>query len=250
MNNYLLGGKDHYPADQEACERLLQVVPGARCVAESAHRFLLRVTSHLVREYGIRQFIVFGAGLPMAMSVHQVARSVDVRCRVVYADDDPLVLTHGRALWEDQRRTMVVRANPLQVGYLLCAPPVLRLIDIHLPVAVLLVSVLHTIPDRADPAGLLEQTARVLAPGSCVAASQLVSEDADVRRQADAVLQGAASGWWGRIRPRAEVESFFSTLRLLAPGQVDVSQWRPGSDRAASTGSPLWAEYGGVAQVR
>lgn len=250
MSNYLLGGKDHYSADREACERLLQIAPDARCVAEAAHRFLLRATSHLVREYGVRQFVVFGAGLPTPMSVHQVARSVDVRCRVVYADEDPLVLVHGRALWEDQRRTLVVRAHPLQLGYLLCIPQVHRLIDVHRPVAVLLVSALHTVTDAADPAGLLEQTARMLAPGSYVAASQLVSEDAEVRRQADALLRQAAGRRWGRIRRRAEVEPFFGRLRVLAPGPVDVSQWRPGSDRAAGAGSLAWAEYGGVAAVR
>ncbi|GAA3798100.1 SAM-dependent methyltransferase [Streptomyces coacervatus] len=250
MTNYLLGGKDHYPADREACARLLQLVPAARQVADSAHRFLLRVTSQLVREYGVRQFVVLGAGLPTPVAVHQVAQSIDARARVVYADEDALVLAHARALWEDRRRTLVVRGGPLQTRQLLGDPAVRRLIDITLPVAVLFVSVLHTIPEPADPAVVLEQTAALLAPGSLVAASHLVGEDADVRRQADAVWREAAGGRWGRVRPRAEVGPYFGALRLLAPGLVDVGRWRPGSDRTAGSGDRAWAEYGGVALVR
>ncbi|MFF0018075.1 SAM-dependent methyltransferase [Streptomyces sp. NPDC005374] len=250
MNNYLLGGKDHYPADREACERLLAIAPGARSVAEGAHRFLLRVTSHLAREYKVRQFVVFGAGLPTPVEVHQIAQSIDTRSKVVYADDDLLALAHGRALREDRRRTVVVQADPLQTASLLSDPAVHRLVDARLPVAVLMVSVLHRIPDPADPPGLLERTAGLLAPGSFIVASHLVSEDAWVRRQADAVLLEAAGGRWGQVRPRAEIEPFFGALPLLAPGLVDVAQWRPGSDRTAGRGSRAWAEYGAVAMVR
>ncbi|KUN55466.1 hypothetical protein AQJ46_49415 [Streptomyces canus] len=250
MTNYLLGGKDHYPADRQACERLLAIAPGARSVAEGTHRFLLRVTSHLARQYKVRQFVVFQAGLPNPVDVHQIAQSIDVCSRVVYADDDLLALAHGRALREDGRRTVVVQADPLQAASLLLDPAVRRLVDARLPVAVLMVSVLHQIPQPAHPVGLLERTARLLAPGSFVAASHLVSEDARVRRQADAVLLEATGGRWGRVRTRSEIEPFFGALPLLTPGLVDVSQWRPGSDRTAGRGSRAWAEYGGVAMVR
>jgi hypothetical protein len=250
MNNYLLGGKDHYPADREACERLLAAAPGARSVAEGAHRFLLRVTSHLAREYRIRQFVVFGAGLPAPVDVHQIAQSIDVCSRVVYADDDRLALAHGRALREDGWRTVMVQADPLQTASLLRDPAVRRLIDTGLPVAVLMVSVLHRIPPPAAPAGLVERTARLLAPGSFIAASHLVSDDAWVRRQADAVLLEAAGGRWGQVRARSEIEPFFGALPLLTPGLVDVTQWRPGSDRTAGRGSRAWAEYGAVVTVR
>ncbi|MGW4786743.1 SAM-dependent methyltransferase [Streptomyces sp. NPDC004230] len=250
MNNHLLGGKDHYPADREACQQLLQVAPTARQVADAGHRFLLRVTSHLAREYRVRQFVVFGAGLPTPVGVHQVAQSINVGVRVVYADDDPLVLAHGRALWEDGRRTLVVRASPLEAGRLLRDPTVRELIDLSLPVAVLFVSVLHAIPEPAEPAAVMEHTAGLLAPGSFIAASHLVSEDAAVRQQADSVLREAASGRWGRVRPRAAIEPMFGALRLLTPGLVDVSQWRPGSGQAEGDGSRAWAEYGAVAMVR
>jgi hypothetical protein len=141
------------------------------------------------------------------------------------------------------------RPGPLQTAQLLSDPAVCQLIDITLPVAVLFVSVLHAIPESAAPATVLEQAAGLLSPGSLVAASHLVSEDADVRRQAGAVLREAAGGRWGRVRPRAEVEPFFAALRLLTPGLVDIGRWRPGSDRLADAGGRTWAEHGGVALV-
>ncbi|GHA68957.1 hypothetical protein GCM10010372_80550 [Streptomyces tauricus] len=250
MNNYLLGGKDHYPADREACERLLRIAPGAQAVAEAGHRFLLRATSHLAREHGVRQFVVFGAGLPTPLGVHQIAQRVDPRARTVYADDDPLVLAHGRALWQEKRRTLTVRAGPLQADRLLCAPEVRELLDLKLPVAALFVSALHTIPEPASPARVLAQTAGALAPGSFVAASHLVSEQPRVRCQASEAMREAAGGRWGRVRSRADVAAFFGSLRLLAPHLTDVCRWRPGSDRVAAAGSPAWAEYGGVAMIR
>ncbi|MFG2305288.1 SAM-dependent methyltransferase [Actinacidiphila glaucinigra] len=249
MNNYLLGGKDNYRADREAGERLLQIAAEASLVAHAAHGFLLRVTSHLMREYQVRQFVVFGCGLPTPVGVHQVAQD-DADLRVVYVDDDPLVLVHGRALWEDRRHTLVVRADPLQARSLLLRSDVREVIDLAAPVAAMFVSVLHTLPDLPDALRVLEQAAGVLAPGSFIAASHLVSEDAEVRQQADALLQEvAASGRWGRVRPRSEIASFFGALRLVAPGLVDVHRWRPGSEPLAEGGSRTWAEHGAVAMV-
>ncbi|MFI8186037.1 SAM-dependent methyltransferase [Actinacidiphila glaucinigra] len=249
MNNFLLGGKDNYRADREAAERLLQVAPEAPQVAQAAHRFLLRVTSHLVQEYQVRQFVVFGCGLPTPVGVHQVAQaSTDLR--VVYVDDDPLVLVHGRALWEDRRHTLVVRGDAMQASSLLLRSDVRQLIDLASPVAVMFVSVLHTVPELADTARVLEQMAGVLAPGSFIVASHLVSEDAEVRQRANVLLQEVATtGHWGRVRSRSEIEPLFVPLRLMAPGLVDVHQWRPGSEPFAGDGSRKWAEYGAVAMV-
>jgi hypothetical protein len=250
MTNYLLGGKDHYAADRAACAQLLEVVPSARGVAVAAHRFLLRVTSLLAREYGVRQFVVFGTGLPTAVGVHHIAQAVDGRSHVVYADEDALALVHCRAMWEDWRRTLVMRAGPLQAERLLLDPEVRRLIESDEPTAVMFVSVLHTIAQPAEVAGVLEQVAGILAPGSFIAASHLVSEDAWVRGRADALYQQASGGRWGQVRPRAEVARCFGSLPLLRPGLVDVCQWRPGSDRMAAVGSRVWAEHGAVAHVR
>ncbi|MFH8443406.1 SAM-dependent methyltransferase [Streptomyces sp. NPDC018026] len=248
MNNYLLGGKDHYGADREACERLTQIVPEAPRVAQAAHRFLLRATSHLARDHQVRQYVVFGAGLPTSVGVHHVARRIQAGARTVYADHDPLALVHGRALWED-RYTLVMRAAPAESLALLKSAAVRQMIDFSSPVAVLLVSGLHSVPEDAGPSTVLQQAARILASGSFIAASHLVSEDAEVRRKAGALLREAAAGRWGRVRPRADVDAFFGGLQQLTPGLVDVHQWRPGGDRAAGGGSLRWAERGAVAVV-
>jgi hypothetical protein len=249
MGNYLLGGKDHYGADREACERLLEVVPSARAVAVAAHQFLLRVTSHLAREHGVRQFIVFGVGLPTAVGVHHVAQSIDARAHVVYADDDPLALVHCRALWEDWRRTVVQRASPLEAGDLLLDSEVRRVIDMRLPVAVTFVSALHSVPGPVAAARVLEEVAGLLPSGSFLVASHLVSEEAQVRRRAEAVLQQAVGGPGGHVWARSEVVSLFGSLRLLMPGLVGVSRWRPVSDRVIAACSSAWSEYGAVAVV-
>ncbi|MFK4152930.1 SAM-dependent methyltransferase [Streptomyces fungicidicus] len=249
MSNYLLGGKDHYGADREACERLLEVVPSARAVAVAAQQFLLRVTSHLARGHGVRQFIVFGVGLPTAVGVHHVAQSIDARAHVVYADDDPLALVHCRALWEDWRRTVVQRAGPLEAGDLLVDSEVRRVIDMRLPVAVTFVSALHSIPGPVAAARVLEEVVGLLPPGSFLVASHLVSEEALVRRRAEAVLQQAVGGPGGHVWARSEVVSLFGSLRLLMPGLVDVSRWRQSSDRVVAGGSSAWSEYGAVAVV-
>ncbi|MEU6807713.1 SAM-dependent methyltransferase [Streptomyces sp. NPDC046831] len=249
MSNYLLGGKDHYGADRVACERLLEVVPSARAVAVAAHEFLLRVTSYLAREHGVRQFIVFGVGLPTTVGVHQVAQSIDARARVVYADDDPLALVHCRALWEDWRRTVVQRAGPLEAGDLLLDPEVRRVIDMRLPVAVTFVSALYSVPGPVAAARVLKEVAGLLPPGSFLVASHLVSEEAQVRRRAEVVLQRAVGGACGHVWARSEVASLFDSLRLLVPGLVDVSRWRPGSDCVVRVGSSAWSEYGAVAVV-
>jgi hypothetical protein len=151
MNNYLLGGKDHYSADRVACERLVQIASEAPGVAQAAHRFLLRVTSHLAREHRVRQYVVFGAGLPTPVGVHQVARRNQVGVSTVYVDHDPLALVHGRALWED-RRTLIMRATQAESRSLLRSAAVHEVIDFASPVAVFLVSGLHLLPENAHPA--------------------------------------------------------------------------------------------------
>lgn len=111
MYDYYLGGKDNYPADRVACEQLLEHVPSTKVLAVNNRRFLRRVVHHLASEYGIRQFIDHGSGLPTQDNVHQVAQLVDRDSRVVYIDNDPIVLAHGKAILEENDRTAVIQAD-------------------------------------------------------------------------------------------------------------------------------------------
>jgi len=248
MYDHYLGGKDNYAADRTACAELDKVVPSTRVLALNNRRFLRRVVHHLASEYGIRQFIDHGSGLPTQDNVHQVAQLVDPGARVVYIDNDPIVLAHGKAILEENDRTAVIQADMRDTEGILAHPEVVRLIDFDEPVAALFVSVLHCIPDEDDPAGLVRRVAERLAPGSFLVVCQLVSEDAATRDFVTDYMAKSTGNQWGRVRQQADVHGFLEGLDVLDPGLVEVSTWRPDSDLAPKQETEEWIEFGGVAR--
>ncbi|MGW0316052.1 SAM-dependent methyltransferase [Streptomyces flavidovirens] len=250
MYDFLLGGKDSYPADQKACAQLLEQVPSTKALALNNRRFLQRVVKTLAKEYGIRQFIDHGSGLPTRDNVHQVAQRVDPSSRVVYIDNDPIVLAHGRALLEENLSTTVIQADMRDTDAIFDHPDTRRLIDLSQPVAALFVSVLHCIPDDDDPAGLIRRVASHLAPGSFLVVCQLVSSDPAVRKFVTDFMAESTQGHWGRVREESDVHAFLEGLEIIRPGLVEVSTWRPDSDLALRQETHEWIEFGGVARVR
>ncbi|WP_055587344.1 SAM-dependent methyltransferase [Peterkaempfera griseoplana] len=248
MYDYYLGGKDNYAVDREASEELLKVVPSTKELAVNNRRFLQRVVRLLASEYGIRQFIDHGSGLPTQDNVHQVAQRVDPASRVVYIDNDPIVLAHGRALLEENDGTAVIQADMRRTDDILAHPEVKRLIDFDQPVAALFVSVMHCIPDSDDPAALVRRVAERLVPGSYLVVCQLVSEDKATRDFVTRFMDESTHGNWGRVRQAHEVERFFDGLEILEPGLVEVSTWRPDSDLGPKQATQEWIEFGGLAR--
>ncbi|MCD0482877.1 SAM-dependent methyltransferase [Streptacidiphilus sp. ASG 303] len=248
MYDYYLGGKDNYAVDREASEELLKVVPSTKVLAVNNRRFLQRVVRRLAEEYGIRQFVDHGSGLPTQDNVHQVAQRVDPSSRVLYVDSDPIVLAHGRALLEENENTAVIQADMRDTDGILGHPEARRLIDLSQPVAALFVSVMHCIPDESDPAGLVRRVAERLAPGSFLVVCQLVSEDRATRDFVTDFMDRSTGGRWGRVRQAHEVERFFDGLEILEPGLVEVSTWRPDSDLGPKQLTREWIEFGGVAR--
>jgi SAM-dependent methyltransferase len=248
MYDYYLGGKDNYAVDREASEELLKVVPSTQVLAINNRRFLQRVVRVLAQEYGIRQFLDHGSGLPTQDNVHQVAQRVDEQSRVVYVDNDPIVLAHGRALLEENDNTAVIQADMRDTDAILGNPEVERLIDFDQPLGVLFVSVLHCIPDRDDPAGLIRRVADRVAPGSFFVICQLVSEDKTTRDFVTDFMDTSTQGNWGRVRQEHEVRQYFDGLEILEPGLVEVSTWRPDSDVGPKQLTQEWIEWGGVAR--
>jgi len=246
MYDYYLGGKDNYAVDRDASEELLKVVPSTQALALNNRRFLRRVVRTLANDYGIRQFIDHGSGLPTQDNVHQVAQLVDPASRVVYVDNDPIVLAHGRALLEENDNTVVIQADMRDTEGIFGHPEVTRLIDFSRPVAALFVSVMHCIPDSDDPAGLIRRVADRLAPGSFLVVCQLVSEDAATRDFVTDFMATATQGNWGRVRRQHELLPYFDGLEVLEPGLVEVSTWRPDSDLGPKQLTQEWIEYGGV----
>jgi len=247
MYDYALGGKDNYAADREAFERLEANAPSTRPLAVNNRRFLQRAVRVLARDYGVRQFIDHGSGLPTQDNVHQIAQREDPESRVVYIDNDPIVLAHGRALLEENTRTAVIQADMRDTEKIFAHPEVTRLIDLSQPVAALFVSVLHCIPDQDDPAGLVRRVADRLPSGSFLVINQLVSDDPAIRQKMTDSMLDSTRGNWGRVREKHEVQAFFDGLEILDPGLVEISTWRPDSELAPKQLTTEWIEYGGVA---
>jgi hypothetical protein len=252
MYDYYLGGKDNYAADRAACGELDKVVPSTRALALNNRRFLQRVVRTLAAEYGIRQFLDHGSGLPTQDNVHQVAQRIDPSSRVVYVDNDPMVLVHGRALLEQNERTAVIQADMRDTEGILSHPDTRRLIDFTQPVAVLFNSVFHCIPDSDTdgPLAVVQRVAEPLVPGSYMVMCQLVSEDAHVRDFVTDFMAQATQGHWGRVRQEKDVAELFEGLDILEPGLVEVSTWRPDSEVAPRQVTQEWIEFGGVGRIR
>ncbi|MGV9245701.1 SAM-dependent methyltransferase [Streptomyces sp. NPDC003710] len=252
MYDHYLGGKDNYAVDRAACEELDKVVPSTRALALNNRRFLQRVVRTLAAEYGIRQFLDHGSGLPTQDNVHQVAQRIDGGCHVVYVDNDPMVLVHGRALLEQDERTAVIQTDMRDTEAVFSHPETRRLIDFSQPVAVLFNSVMHCIPDSETdgPPALVRRVAERLVPGSCLVMCQLVSEDPEVRKFVTDFMAQATQGNWGRVRQEKDVATWFEGMDILEPGLVEVSTWRPDTEVAPRQLTQEWIEFGGVGRLR
>ncbi len=247
MYDYYLGGDNNFEADRMACLELDKIVPGTRGLAINNRNYLVRVVRTLANEYGIRQFLDIGTGLPTQNNVHQVAQEAHPDAKVVYVDIDPIVSVHGRALIPDDGSTVFILEDVRNSHDILNHEDTRRLINFDEPVAVLLISFLHQIPDRDDPAGLVRRLTAPLAPGSFVALSHLVSADPELRAQLTTLMLNVTEGHWGRVRTRAEVEQFFGGLEPVPPGLVEITTWRP-DGTAAEEQTFDWIEYGGAAR--
>jgi hypothetical protein len=206
--DYLLGGKDNFEVDRAAAEHLLTVAPYVRDMARANREFMHRAVRHMVRDLGIHQFVDLGTGIPTSPSVHEVARAEADGVRVVYVDNDPVVLAHNRAVLATDPGTLTLLRDLREPDTVVDDPQVKRLIDFDRPVGLLLVSVLHFVPVDVTPP-LLARYRDALAPGSAMAASILCRDrcDPDMLRVVEAMYEHAAS----QLHPRttAQIEQLF-----------------------------------------
>ncbi|SDG52209.1 O-Methyltransferase involved in polyketide biosynthesis [Sinosporangium album] len=223
LYDYYLGGKDNFPADREAADRILAVAPELRMAARENRAFLGRAVRRLARE-GITQFLDIGTGLPTRGNVHEVAAEVAPGARVVYVDNDPVVLAHARALLSGGGDTTVVQGDLRRPEGILRHRDVLDTIDFSRPVGLLLVAIMHFIRDADDPAGILRTLRSALAPGSYLVLSH-------GNREARAAAVQAGTSAYERatsplvLRTRAEIMAMFEEFELVDPGLVWVSEW-------------------------
>ncbi|GGK73696.1 hypothetical protein Sme01_32940 [Sphaerisporangium melleum] len=249
MYDYYLGGKDNFASDREAAEKMISLVPNIRQLARANREFLGRAV-RLMAESGIRQFLDIGAGLPTQQNVHQVAREVIPDAKVAYVDNDPIVLTHARALLADSRRTIVVQGDMYDPDDILEDPAVVRHLDFSQPVAVLMVSILHFVPDDETAASIVARFREVMVPGSHLVVTHGYTGEIGSRtdQQVRAVYTKTATG---SVKPRdhAEIARYFDGMELLPPGLVPVSAWRPESELDAEIDLSKPTIIGGVARL-
>ena len=227
--DYMLGGTDNYEVDRRAADGMEDMMPGSYALTRNNRRYLERVVRYLAAEYGIRQFIDHGSGLPTQNNVHQVAQAAGPGSRVVYVEVDPVVLAHGRvkALLAADDSTAFIEADASDTEKILSHPDAQRLINFDEPVAALYISFLHCLPDARDPWGVVGQMVDRLAPGSYIAISHLTSDDPQVREKITQFILAGTGGNWGRVRSREEVATFFDGLEIVPPGLVKATEWHP-----------------------
>ncbi len=226
--NYLLDGKDHYPADQEAAERVCAVFPGMRDMTRQSRYMLTRVVRHLAGEKGIRQFLDIGTGLPTADNTHEVAQRVAPDSRIVYVDNDPLVLVHARALLTStpEGATDYIDADVRDPERVLREAS--RTLDFSRPVALMLMGVLGLVDDDRASA-VMRRLVSELSPGSYVALYDGTDTDPAYVESIRRHNPGKPAAPYTPRSPE-QITRFFDGLRLLEPGVVPVSQWRPEPD--------------------
>jgi len=225
--DYFLDGKDNYAVDREAAEAIERAIPSVREVARGNRRFMQRATGHLSEQWGVRQFLDIGTGIPTAPNLHQVAQAAQPDARVVYVDNDPLVLAHARALLvgTPQGRTRYVEADLTTPQDILASVQVRETLDFSEPVALSLIAIAHFVPgDRIYE--LVDTLLEPLACGSFLVMTHLTTDFATE------MVEGTVAAYRGKgiameARTRAGVARFFQGLEVLDPGIVPIEHWYP-----------------------
>jgi hypothetical protein len=240
----VLNGKDNFEVDRAFVAEIVKVVPEIYDVATYNREILGRGVRFLSAQ-GITQFIDLGSGLPTVENTHHVAQGANPESRVVYVDNDPMVLAHGRALLAENDGTAVVTSDLRDPAAILADPAVKKLIDFDKPVCVMLVGILHHLHDDEDPHGIVEAYMAAVPPGSYLFITHFCASTQDAR---DAEHKFLALLGTGRFRTPEEITAFFAGFELLEPGVVPLPLWRPDGPvpKELTVGQRLM--YGGMAR--
>lgn len=245
--DYLLGGSQNFAVDRAVAEQLLESMPDARTHAQ-ANRAFLRRTVQFCAESGVSQFLDIGSGIPTLGNVHEVARGILPDARVVYVDIDPVAVEHGRAILAGDPGATVIEADLRDPDRILADPALRGLLDLERPVAVLLVAILHVIPDADRPYEIVARLRDHLAPGSLLAIAHGSNDSrpeigqrlTELSRQTTTPMT---------LRPRADIARFFDGFTLVDPGLVWVPEWRPDSTDERDPHPERSSNLGGVGRL-
>lgn len=238
--DYYLGGKDNYACDREIARLVLRAAPDVPLAALENREFLKRTVEFLVREAGIDQFIDIGPGFPTQANVHELVRRHRPEAPVVYVDNDPVLLSHGRALLQDAEGVAVIEGDVRSPGAILTNPKLRELIDLSRPVAVCMSLVLHFLPDADDPWALAARIRDSIRPGSYLVLTHVTGDARAVDTMSE--IRGIYDEATAPLVPRTKDEfaRFFAGFELVEPGVVFLSQWRPTNEHYARGGT-RWA---------
>jgi O-methyltransferase involved in polyketide biosynthesis len=225
MWNYWVGGKDHFAADREAAAKVQEAMPSLPVIAQMARRFLINAVHTLAADYGIRQFLDIGTGLPTADNTHDVAQRAAPESRVVYVDHDPVVISHARTLLTSspQGKTAFLQADLRDTRTILTEAA--RTLDFTRPIAVLLIAVLHFVPDTDDPYAVVGRLMDAAPPGSFLVIGHAASDIAAEAAKEMARRYNARSPVPITLRNRAQVTRFFDGLDMIDPGVAPLNHW-------------------------
>jgi hypothetical protein len=239
--DYWLGGKDNFTVDREVGDEVLDIHPETALSVRANRGFLTRAVRYLAAQEGIRQFLDVGTGLPSANNTHEVAQSVAPEARVLYVDNDPIVLVHARALLTSspEGETGYLDADMKDPDAVLAGAE--RILDFTKPVGIMLVAVLHMLRDEEEPQAIVDRFTGAVPPGSFLVISHLASDvQQDTMAEMGRRLNESMTQQF-TMRTRAQVAGFFDGLTLVDPGVVLTHQWRPDSGGDAKTPGVLWA---------
>ncbi len=238
--DYYLGGAHNFAVDREFAERSTKVFPVDE--AARAARSFLRRAVRLCADAGIRQFLDLGSGIPTAGNVHEVVERVDPTCRVVYVDNDPVAVAHGRTMLRCSATAAIVHADVRDPDAVLNAPESTRLLDLDEPVAVVMVGILPYLSDHDRPADVVAKYREAMAPGSHLVISHLTA-DLEPELMAKVTDLGVLTGTTLTPRAKAGVAELFRGFDLVEPGLVPANRWH---DDGEDTGPASCLSYGAV----
>jgi hypothetical protein len=247
--DYILGGKDYYPADKEAGDAMAREWPALPVHMRANRDWMNRAVRWLAEEAGMRQFLDIGTGIPTSPNLHEIAQAVAPESRVVYVDNDPIVLTLSQGLLASapEGRTAYLEADFRDPAAILGAPELRETLDLSRPVALTVIAIVHFMLDEDDAVGVVRRLLEPLPPGSHLAMSIGTAEFApeEVGRVA---REYAARNMPMRLRTLEEAQEFFEGLELVEPGIVQVHKWRPDGTGEAGIRDEDIAMYGAVAR--
>jgi hypothetical protein len=240
--DYWLGGKDNFAVDRAVGEAMIQAIPGMRYMAGENRRFVHRAARDLVAKEGIRQFLDIGTGIPTRPNLHEIAQGIAPGARVVYVDNDPIVLVHARALMisTPEGRSEYISADIRDPESILTEPVLRETLDFTKPIGFTLIAILMLLADEDDPWAKVAALRDAMPSGSCLAVTHPTADFAP-EEVSQAVAAATGAGMTLVARTKEEVQRFFGDWDMLEPGLVPVSAWRPDTPVERPEAAYYWA---------